>query len=320
MSKEQKVGLFFFFGILATFGLIEMTAGAGLFKHQYHLWVEYRDVQGLNPGDAVRVAGVKKGSVDTIQIGADRVRVRLRLDRDAVVRRDSVARLDFQALSGTRFIAISLGSPREPALGEGDTVNSEAPAGITEMIDRLQSVAASVQDLTDSLNQNQDELLRNINDLLAENRRSVTAVLRNLASISEKVDRGDGTVARLLNDGELYEQIELLATRANAVLADLRQVSARLAGGEGTLGRLVQDDEMYDEAREAVASLNTTVRNLEEVSSDVRDGRGTLGRLVADDTLYVEAQDAVRGLDRATAGIEDQSPIAILGTLVSTLF
>ena len=47
---------------------------------------------------------------------------------------------------------------------------------------------------------------------------------------------------------------------------------------------------------------------------------GMLGRIVSDDGLYQDAQSAVRGLDRATAGIEDQSPISVLGTLITTLF
>jgi len=52
----------------------------------------------------------------------------------------------------------------------------------------------------------------------------------------------------------------------------------------------------------------------------VRNGEGTLGRIVTDDGLYQDAQSAVRGLERASAGIEDQSPISVLSTLVTTLF
>lgn len=320
MSKEQKVGLFFFFGILLVFVLIEVIVGTGLLEKRYHLWAEYRDVHGLNVGDPVRVAGVKKGSVGGIEVTPQQVRVRLEIDRGAPVRRDSVARLDFEALSGSRFIAISLGSPNQPVLQEGDTIQAESPAGLTEMIGQLESVAASVQELAVSLNRNQDELLNNLNRLIVENERSLNATFAHLRSISEKIDQGEGTVARLLNDAALYEQLESLLVQANRVLGDLREVSAQLAAGEGSLGRLVRDEDLYDEVRETVASLNVTAQNLEAISNEVRDGQGTLGRLVVDESLYVEAQDAVRGLDRATANIEDASPISILGTVVSTLF
>jgi phospholipid/cholesterol/gamma-HCH transport system substrate-binding protein len=320
MTREQKVGLFFLIGLVLLFLAVELTVGTGLFRSRYHLWVEYRDVQGLNIGDPVRLAGVKKGTIDDIVLAPDHVRVRMRLDTDAAVRRDSVARLDLQALSASRFISISLGSPAQPLLEDGDTVAGEEPPGITDMISQLDGVAESVQDLAVSFNRNQEELLRNLNDLIVENRNSLNAMLANVASITAKLDRGDGTLGLLLNDPALYAHADRVLAEAEQMMTDLQEITARLARGEGSLGRLVSEDALYDEVRETVASLNVTARNLEAVSNDVRDGRGTLGRLVADESLYVEAQDAVRGLDRATAGIEDQAPISVLGTFVSTLF
>lgn len=314
MTNEQKVGLFFVVGILLVIGAIEVTVGTGLFTTGYRLVVKYPSVEGLRTGDEVQVAGLKLGRVDAIALEPDGVRVTLRLNAQAVVHHDSVARLDYQALSGTRFIAISLGDPHAPVLKDGDTIEGEVPPGITQMVDELQGVAHSVQNLADSLNENQDRLLKNVNAMLEDNRGALQHALTNLESITAKLDRGDGTMAKLLNDPTLYD-------RATAVMADLQTVSDRLATGQGDLGHLLSGDgALYDEVRETVASLNVTAANLEEISNRVRNGEGTLGRVVADDGLYLDAEDAVRGLDRATATIEDQSPISILGTLVTTLF
>ncbi len=314
MSNEQKVGFFFVVGIALVVLAIEMTVGIGLFTPTYHLFVNYPDVGGLQTGDTVQVAGLKLGRVDQIALQADGVRVQLRLDSKAVVHRDSIARLDYQALSGTRFIAISLGTPNTPALKDGDTLEGQTPLGITQMVDEMQSVAHSVQGLAESLNENQDRVLKSINAMIDENRGTVQHALENLDSITAKLDRGDGTMAKLLNDGSLYD-------RANAAMTDLQKVTDRLASGKGDLGRLVNGDgALYDEVRETVASLNTTAANLEVVSNQIRNGEGTIGRMVNDDALYQEAEDAVRGLDRATAGIEDAAPISVLGTLVTTLF
>jgi phospholipid/cholesterol/gamma-HCH transport system substrate-binding protein len=314
MTNEQKVGLFVLVGILLVGAAIEVTVGTRLFMQGYRLYVNYPNVGGLRTGDEVQVAGLKLGRVDALALTPDGVRVTLRLERDVIVRRDAIARLDYQALSGVRFVSISVGRPQSPALKDGDTIEGEVPPGITEMVDQLDGVAHSVRSLAESLNENQDRLLNNIDAMLAENRVALHRVLDNLDSISTKLDRGEGTMAKLLNDGRLYD-------RAVAVMADLEKVSDRLAKGEGDLGRLVNGDgTLYDEVRETVASLNKTAANLEEISTQVRNGEGTLGRIVTDDALYQEAQDAVRGLDRATAGIEDQSPISVLGTLVTTLF
>ena len=314
MTNEQKVGLFFVVGIFLVVLAIEATVGTGLFTKGYNLYVSYPSVEGLRTGDAVQVAGLKLGKVDGVTLQPDGVRVKLWLERQAIVRRDSVARLDYQALSGTRFIAISLGTPGAPPLKDGDTIEGQVPPSITEMVDELKGVAGSVQSLADSLNENQDRVLKNVNAMIEENRSSLQHAMENLDSISAKLDRGDGTLAKLINDPTLYD-------RANAVMTDLQKVSDRLASGQGDLGRLVNSDgALYDEVRETVASLNVTATNLEEISGQIRKGEGTIGRMVTDDALYQEAQDAVRGLDRATAGIEDQSPISVLGTLITTLF
>jgi phospholipid/cholesterol/gamma-HCH transport system substrate-binding protein len=314
MTNEQKVGLFFVVGTVLVVLAIEMTVGIGLLTSGYHLYVSYPDVGGLRTGDAVQVAGLKLGRVDEIKLQPEGVRVKLRLDKQAVVHRDSVARLDYQALSGMRFIAISLGTAHTPALKDGDTIDGQTPPGITQMVDEMQGVAHSVQGLADSLNENQDRVLKSVNAMIDENRATLQHALENLDSITAKLDHGDGTMAKLLNDANLYD-------RANAVMADLQKVGDRLASGQGDLGRLVNGDgALYDEVRETVASLNTTAANLEVVSAQIRNGEGTVGRMVNDDALYQDAEDAVRTLDRAAAGIEDQSPISVLGTLVTTLF
>lgn len=314
MTNEQKVGLFFLVGIVLVVLAIEATVGTSLFTAGYHLFVNYRSVEGLRTGDEVQVAGLKLGRVDAITLMPDGVRVTLRLRREAVVRRDSIARLDYQALSGTRFISISLGTPSAPVLKDGETIEGDIPPGITQMVDELQGVAHSVKSLAESLNENQDRVLKTVDAMLQENRVALQEALTNLDSISTKLDRGDGTLAKLLNDPGLYD-------RANAAMGDLQKVTNRLANGQGDLGRLVNGDgALYDEVRETVASLNKTATNLEEISDQVRNGGGTLGRIVTDDELYQEARDAVHGLDRATAGIEDAGPISVLGTLVTSLF
>ena len=314
MTNEQKVGLFFLVGIMLAVGAVEATVGTGLFTKSYHVFVDYPTVEGLQAGDAVQVAGVKLGRVDAVTLTPEGVHVKLRLDQPAVVHRDSMARLDYQALSGTRFIAISLGTPNTPALKDGDQIEGQIPPSLTQMIDEMQGVAHSVQGLADSLNENQDRVLKSIDTMIDENRATVQHALENLDSITAKLDHGTGTMAKLLNDASLYD-------RANAAMTDLQKVADRLASGQGDLGRLVNGDgSLYDEVRETVASLNTTAANLEVVSTQIRNGEGTIGRMVNDDALYQEAEDAVRGLDRATAGIEDQTPISVLGTLVTTLF
>src|SRR5512138_1130174 len=111
MSNEQRIGIFFIVVLVLLFLAIELTLVVGLFRHRYTLYATFHDVQGLDTGADVRLAGLRAGRVQGMQIEGDQVRVEMAIDGKLEVKKDSVARLDFRALSGERFVALSLGTP-----------------------------------------------------------------------------------------------------------------------------------------------------------------------------------------------------------------
>jgi phospholipid/cholesterol/gamma-HCH transport system substrate-binding protein len=319
-SREQRVGLFFLGGILLFVGFIEVTVGTGLFSRGTRVWAEFSDVQGLTSGAQVRVAGVKAGAVREIRLEPDRVRVALELRKGIELHEDAVARLDFQALSGARFLTIDRGSPDRKLLPRGATIRSESAAGISQMVDELDKVGGSIRNLADSLNENQDRLLKTVSEMLEENRQGLAQTVKNLGGITDKLNNGQGTLGKLLADPTLYDEVTATLASLRDSFGDIRKVTGRLARGEGLLGKLMTEDGMYDDLRDSAADLHVTMENFAEVSGQVRRGEGTLGRLVADDSLYNSADGALKGVSRATQGIEDQAPISVLGTLFGTLF
>jgi len=320
LSKEQRVGLFFLGGILLFVGFVEATVGSGLFSRGYRVWANFPDVQGLGIGAQVRVSGVKAGSVREIQLEADRVRVGFDIKRGIDLHEDAVAKLDFQALSGARFVTIDRGTSSRRLIGPDATIQGESAAGISEMVDQLDKVGESLRDLSDSLNENQDRLLKTVSEMLEENREGLHQTVQNLGGITEKLSSSKGTLGKLLNDPTLYDEATLTLTALRESFGDIRKVTGRLERGEGTLGKLLIDDGMYAELRQTVADLNLTAANAVEITDRINRGHGTIGRLVADDALYDQAEGALRGVTRATQGIEDQAPISVLGTLLGTLF
>src|SRR6476660_4552020 len=116
LSKAQRVGIFFLGGILLFVVFIEATVGTGLLSRGYRVWADFSDVQGLTTGAQVRVSGVKAGTVRDIRLEPNRLRVALELKKDIELHEDAIARLDFQALSGARFVTIDRGSSDRPLL------------------------------------------------------------------------------------------------------------------------------------------------------------------------------------------------------------
>lgn len=321
LSKEQKIGVFFIVGIALFLVAIELTLGLGLLKSRYTIYANFPDVQGLDVGADIRLAGLKAGRVDGLAIEERHVRVKMLIDRGLEVKKDSIARLDFRALSGERFVSISLGSPTAKTAAPGDTIDGETPASFADAVDQLSRVAENVSDLAESLRTNSDRLLSNLADVVEQNRDALGDTAQHLASITGKLDRGTGTLGLLLNDPALYERATSALGDVQQSVKDLGSVARNLSDGKSTLGKLVtKDDGLYEQMRQTVDDLSATAQNAQEITDRLRQGEGTLGMALNDPSLYNEAQDTLHTVNRATQSLEDQSAISLLGTIVTSLF
>jgi len=264
LTREQRIGAFFVIGLVLLFLTIELTLGVGLFEHRYPLYAVFTDVQGLDSGADVRLAGIKAGRVESMRIEQGRVVVKMAIDASLVVKKDSVARLDFRALSGDRFVAISLGTPTAKAAASGDTIEGQTPASFSDVVDQLSHVAENVSDLAQSLRDSSDRLLVNLADLVEENRAALGATAQNLASITGKLDKGTGTLGLMLNDPTLYERVTATMSDVRESAHDLGTVANDLAAGKGTLGKLLTEDGgLYEQVRQTVDNLSASARNAE---------------------------------------------------------
>ena len=82
------------------------------------------------------------------------------------------------------------------------------------------------------------------------------AQLLLLEDFSTKLSKGQGTLDRLVEDPQLYENLTQASSRLSAILQ-------RVEKGEGTAGSLIRDEEMAKE-------LKDTIRELKELTADIR--------------------------------------------------
>jgi phospholipid/cholesterol/gamma-HCH transport system substrate-binding protein len=81
--------------------------------------------------------------------------------------------------------------------------------------------AAEVDETAKRVNNNLDELKLTLNQ--------TSQTLTELNSVIKKADQGDGSVAKLLNDAKLYENMEATTRQLNLLLQDLRLNPKRYA-------------------------------------------------------------------------------------------
>jgi len=144
--------------------------------------------------------------------------------------------------------------------------------------------------------------------------------VESLKNVSEKIEQGEGTLGKLIKDETIYRD-------AKKTVEILKNVSEKIEQGEGTLGKLIKDESLYkdvkgtfESAKETMQSAKDAVQSVKEIAEKVEKGEGTLGKLINDDSLIKETEKTLKKVQKAAEGIEEQTPITVLGTIIGIFF
>jgi len=191
MSRAARLGAFIVttLAILAV-GTFIIGNTQYLFTSTYRLKAQFGNVAGLDVGAGVRVGGVHRGTVHSIELPhrpGDKITVVMDLDSRThdIIKQDSVASIETEGLLGNEYMAVSFGTAGAPNVHDSDTIASHPPIAMSDLIKKSEDVLDSSQ-----------QTIRN-----------VTQATANLSSISAKIDHGQGSVGALINDKTAYLEL-----------------------------------------------------------------------------------------------------------------
>ncbi len=308
-SRETKVeivvGVFItlLFAALAIFTIV--VSGASFFKNgNFKILVVMPDAMGLRRNDPVIAKGTTVGTVSDVYYDQDGVHVAAELTAPVIFYEDYKITVVATSILGGRQLVLTEGTPTLPEVPtDGDLVGirpgdimedaSQAVKKIREFLEtdalsNLQKVSEDIADISGRLSRGEGTIgrLLSSDDEVYTN---LNATVANIRSISDRLEAGEGTLGKLLSsDDTLY-------TNLNATVANIRSISDRLEAGEGTLGKLLSsDDEVY-------TNLTATVANIRSISDRLEAGEGTIGKLLsADNEIYTNLNATVANLREVT--------------------
>ena len=192
MSRTARLGAF----IVATLailvaGVFIIGSKQYLFSSTYQLKTQFDNVAGLDAGGDVRVGGVHSGTVRSILLPhtpGEKVTVIMDLPKSSheIVKQDSVASIATEGMVGNQFVAVSFGSAGAADVRDGDMLASVPPLVMAELLKKASSILDSSQQTV----------------------QNATRATANLDSITAKIDQGRGTVGALVNDRQIYANLE----------------------------------------------------------------------------------------------------------------
>lgn len=340
--------------------------------------IAFTDVGGLKERDNVVYRGMKVGIVEKIELAPTNVMVTVLVDRDVVLRETCQASVSALSLLGGNYLLLEEGAgavqPLATTVFRGDppidwvrdlgkiagSLNEVLNDGsFRSIVSNFEATAENVNKIVARVERGEgtagrllsrdDTVYQDLREAVAGAKRAVgdaektfggaRKTFDHAAAVAERLDRGEGTLGRLLSkDDAVYA--DLKQTLANAAA-----ISARIERGEGTLGRLTaKDDALWGDLTNAVANVRAAtaklksgegllgrafndaafaddaaklVANLRTVSERLEKGEGTLGRLMTERELYDEVNAAIKDVRQIIDNYRDTTPITTFGALAT---
>ncbi len=324
-SVEVKVGALILVS-LAILGGFVLVMGGLSFEKTYAVFVDFDNPGGLQSGAAVRIGGVKVGSVkDLAFLGGKidpqtgrRVVVRARIAIEQRVRDSVHSDAEFyvtaQGVLGEQFLAIEPGSPDRPPLGEGTIVKGIDPprldlflAKAYELLDTTVTAIKANRETLGEIVTNTAGLLHGLNVIVSGNRERIDRIIANVeeTTIEAKQLAHDARTHYVDNPKVLamVDHLSDLSARlhddSGPMLEDARQALANLNRVSATVGA-PEEQAKIRKALEDVAQLaeraNATAADAQAIVTHIKKGQGTVGALVMDEEIYDDMQEMVRDL------------------------
>lgn len=333
--SQLRVGVMSIVALCILGYLIFLLAGSkGLFQNTSEIFIYLDDSASIADGAPVTLNGINVGKVVRTELSGSnqpnrvvRVRMEVRTDMLAAIPLDSQATITSANLLGTKYINIKKGKRSDPVQAGGelqslDTREFEevvqqgytAIAGLNLMVQKLSAIVDQIQlgkgsigkllvdetiynralaivdeanklvgTLNTGLNSKTGTLGRLLND--DDIYQDARGLMSRLDTLVDGLNRGDGSAGRLLKDPALYDDLR-------STIGDVRELLAGLNRGEGTAGKLLKSDELHEQFKGTLARLDLLL-------DKVGNGPGTVGQLLNNPQLY----ESLEGTSREIQGL-----------------
>ena len=215
----------------------------------------FSDVSGLRVGDDVRMAGVRVGRIDSIELDETVARVAFRIESSQVVHDNTEAAITYQNIIGQRYLGLSLaGGAAGAALPPG----SEIPLERTEPSFDISVLLNGFEPLFSVLDPAKvDEITGTIVTALQGDAGSITTLVAETTRLAESLAEPDKILGDIIVD--LDGVIADMATQSqdiDSVIGSARAIFTELSAQRA-------------ETVESMDSIATTVDRLATLTSEV---------------------------------------------------
>jgi len=287
-KQNIKLGAFIIGGIVIFFAaILYLGSQKSYFNKTFTVSSVFKNVEGLKEGDNVWLSGVKIGMVKKVQIiseGRVLVNLDLKEKQNEFIKKDATASVGSDGLIGNKIVVIRPGVS-EIMIENGDTINSFSPADTQELINLAKEVGVNTKAITD-----------------------------DLKIITAKINKGEGLLGELLNDGpvsnDLRQTIQSLKSagnNTNKATAELQKTIHNINNGDGLVTKLLKDTSYVNTFESTLSNLTQVGEDavkmsgeLQETIAKINDPNNALGVLLNDKAFAEDIKTTLENTNAAT--------------------
>ena len=251
MEKQSKraviVGAFVFLAlVIFVLGVMTLGGQKSLFNRGASIKAIFNEVNGLQPGNNVWYAGVKVGTVQEISFDKNgKVVVDMNISKDyqSIIKKDAKAKVGSDGFIGNKLVVLYGGSDNTAMVEDGTTLTAGSTLNMEDMMATLQ-----------------------------ENNKNLLTITNNFKTISETIATGKGSVGKLLNDDQLFNDlqqtivtIKTASLNAQQMVSHVSDYTAKLHQKGSLANDLVTDTVIFSSLRSTVREINALSDKANEV-------------------------------------------------------
>ncbi len=288
-----RLGLFVIAGMVFLVVLLYFIGkNRNIFHPSFLLKTHFQHIQGLQPGNNVRYAGIQAGAVKTINILNDTL-IEVVLDVDNkfknIIRQNALVSIGNDGFVGNKIVNIEPVKEEAAFVEEGYLLVSKEALDTDAALRTLSNTNRDIADIAHELK----TLLTNINQNPA------------LVKLVTSDEIPNDIKAALADIRKAARQLQLSATEVNKLLDSVSQ-------GKGSLGAILRDTVIYanllntsEKIKQAGEESNRITRQVSQVVQSLKDnidhGKGPVQAMLRDSSMTHSLQNSLDNIEKGTS-------------------
>ncbi|MCW2943613.1 MAG: hypothetical protein JWR24_330 [Actinoallomurus sp.] len=245
----------------------------------------FTDAAGVVPGDEVRIAGVRVGEVDSIQLHqGDLAQVTVSVIKSQPLPRSTQAQLRYRNLMGQRYVAMTEGSGQGgdlPANGVIPKEQTQPALDLTALFNGFRPLLRAIKP------QEVNQLTYQIIQVLQGEGGTINGLLGHVASLTQTLGDRDVVIGRVIDNlDKVLGTIDARDQEVSSLIINLRSLVAGLAGDRKAIGdSLVSVNDLINTTdgflTNARPPLKRDIAALGQLSKVLADNGGQLDKAFA---------------------------------------